>query len=84
MTARVLWSGLAVVDASGKAVIWRGSDAPKLYRSEEQGAHARTDGSDLVPVTLMVGRIAPAAEHVANAVLRAIGGKPRRTSASSA
>lgn len=62
-TSKVLWQGLAVLDAEGRAVIWRGSDTPKLYRSEEQGLHARVDGCELVPVRLVVGALPGAVEH---------------------
>ena len=60
----VLWKGLAVVDAQGRVVVWRGSETPKLYHSEEQGAHARLDGCALQPVTLLLGAAPHAREHV--------------------
>ncbi len=78
MSGRPLWSGLALVDAKGRAVVWHGSDCPKLYRSDEQGRYARTDGAEFVDVTLILGRIEPkndAPTRVAAAVMRAINGR---------
>ena len=54
---KVLWQGLAVIDAKGRAQLWNGGQTPKLYRSEEQGRYACTDGSTLDEVTILLGRI---------------------------
>lgn len=54
MTARALWKGLALVDAAYRMVPWHGSETPKLFHSEEQGAHHRTDGCTLQRVTLVL------------------------------
>lgn len=54
---KILWQGLAVIDAKGRAQLWNGGQTPKLYRSEEQGRYACTDGSTLEEVTIVLGRV---------------------------
>ena len=56
-TTNILWQGLAVIDAKGRAQLWNGGQTPKLYRSEEQGRYACTDGSTLEEVTIVLGRV---------------------------
>lgn len=57
---KILWQGLAVIDAKGRAQLWNGGQTPKLYRSEEQGRYACTDGSTLEEVTIVLGRVSSA------------------------
>ncbi len=61
---KVLWQGLAVIDAKGRAQLWNGGQTPKLYRSEEQGRYACTDGSTLEEVTIVLGSVSECAGNV--------------------
>lgn len=54
MSGAVIWKGLALVDAAYRMVPWHGSETPKLFHSEEQGAHHRTDGCTLQLVSLVL------------------------------
>ena len=60
----ILWRGLALLDSLGRVVVWRGSDTPKLFRGEEQGAHHRLDGcilEDIIVVRATKGAMPVAA-----------------------